>query len=232
MSTPTGPSTPETTPASTAGAASAQAIIEQAKRLGLTWEIRLATITTVSTDGMAFLGVYDNDIQPIPMISLTKGVAAGYRVYVISVPPQGNYIIGFPRGGPANNNAQITATGSTNSAAFSNYPGFAAITMPKLQSATGLLVRWAPSFFTDNAATGPEFGVQITVNGVSTDYVTHNLPGTLSVNVRLPSFGEKLIPNVAAGALTITGRWRRFGGAGTINAVNGADYASLTADEV
>ena len=46
-------------------------------------------------DPTSALCIYDNDVKPTPMISMIGSVAAGARVYVIFVPPQGNYIVGI-----------------------------------------------------------------------------------------------------------------------------------------
>jgi hypothetical protein len=197
------------------------------------WELNFGTVEDPNNADIPNV-ILDGDTKLIPAISLVGKLTTGDRVSLISVPPSGLYVIGRPRAVSVNANGQVsTGVGnSTNSAAFSNYPSPYSVTFNKMQFNTGLLVRWSPTFFTDNGATGPEFGVQVTAGGTSTDYVTHNLPGTLSINVRLPSFGERLIPNVLAGSVTVTGRWRRFAGAGTIFAVNGNDYASLTVEEV
>jgi hypothetical protein len=216
-------------------AAAAQESMQAAERLGARWGLRYGTITQVNS-ATSCLGVLDGDTNatPIPLISLIGTLTTTLRVAVITIPPSGNYVIASAGalGRVANVNAQVSANGSTASGVFANYPSPYTVTLTKLQTATSVLVRWAQSFFTDNAATGPEFGVQVTVGSTSTDYVTHNLPGTIPLNTRVSTFGERKISGIAAGALTITGRWRRFSGAGTISVISGADYASLTAEEV
>jgi hypothetical protein len=223
-----------TTPAVAIGGVAEAIRVAQTQGLDPTrWGLSFGTVSDPSNPDLPNV-VLDGDSTLIPAISLVGPLATRLRVAVITVPPSGNYVVAT-LGGPghvAGLNAQVTANGNTASAAFSNYPSPYTITLTKTQTATGVLVRWSPTFFTDNAATGPEFGVQITVANASTDYATHNLPGTLTANVRLPSYGERKIAGVAAGTLTITGRWRRLAGAGTIFAVNLADYASLTAEEV
>lgn len=70
------------------------AIVENAKRLGLTWTIRPATVST--TDGVNAVGTYDGDNGVlIPLINMVSA-GAGERVYVIAVPEGGNYIVGRP----------------------------------------------------------------------------------------------------------------------------------------
>lgn len=130
-------------------------------------------------------------------------------------------------GNLVNHAASPTVNGSTASAVFSNYADNPTVTLTKALDSSRLLIRWAPSYFTNDASTGPEFGVSI--NG--TDSVTHRVPGALTANVRLTSYGEILVSGVAAGVVTVIGRWRRFSGAGTIAAVLGADWSSLTVEE-
>ena len=79
----------------------AQAIVENAKRLGLTWSIRKAEVT-VGSNPSAVLAVFDGDTEPVGMISLIGLLFATQRVWVIIVPSGGdnalsggNYIIGF-----------------------------------------------------------------------------------------------------------------------------------------
>jgi hypothetical protein len=70
----------------------AQALVRNADRLGLTWTIALATI--FRDDPLE--AIYDGDSVPIGMISMIGVVLVGQRVYVIKVPPSGNFICGSP----------------------------------------------------------------------------------------------------------------------------------------
>jgi ribosomal protein S19 len=65
-------------------------VIEQAKALGLTWSIRLATVAT--GDPLAI--VYDGDTVVINAVSMIGPLSAGQRVYVAIVPSSGNFVIG------------------------------------------------------------------------------------------------------------------------------------------
>jgi len=73
--------------------AQAQAIVENAKALGLTWARRMATISS-PTPG-AVTAVYDGDSAAIAMTSMIGPVYAGQRVYADAIPPSGNFIVGF-----------------------------------------------------------------------------------------------------------------------------------------
>lgn len=67
------------------------ATTQDAKRLGLTWALRPATV--VSTVPLTCL--YDGDDKPIGMISLIGYLTIGTRVMAEYVPPSGNYVVGW-----------------------------------------------------------------------------------------------------------------------------------------
>lgn len=69
----------------------AQAVVNDAKRLGLTWTITLATVTNTSP----VEAVVDGDSVAIGMVSMVGFLSPDQRVYVIQVPPSGNFIVGF-----------------------------------------------------------------------------------------------------------------------------------------
>lgn len=72
------------------------ALIEQARRLGLAWTLTPATVSVDSTDVMNVQVIIDGSpLNATRAISLIGQLVTGTRVMVISVPPQGNYIIGF-----------------------------------------------------------------------------------------------------------------------------------------
>lgn len=74
-----------------------RALVENARRLGLTWRLTLGTVTT-STSTDQFEVRLDGDTEPITVISMIGSHAIGTRVYVISIPPAGNYAIGWVTG--------------------------------------------------------------------------------------------------------------------------------------
>ena len=96
----------------------AQAVVENAKRLGLTWTIRLATISD-ATNG-AVMAIYDGDTVAIGMTSMIGAVFTGQRVYVIQVPPSGNFIAGSTTGSIYR--ATQTAVATVSSIDFANIP--------------------------------------------------------------------------------------------------------------
>lgn len=74
-----------------------QTLVETARRLGLEWTLRMATVQS-SDSSSGITAIYDGDTEPITMLSLTGLDPPGARVSVIQVPPAGNYIIGTPVG--------------------------------------------------------------------------------------------------------------------------------------
>lgn len=72
--------------------AQVQALVGNAKDLGLTWTLRPATVT--GYDGAVALAILDGDTVPIAVTVLIDAVDAGQRVYVLIIPPGGNYVIG------------------------------------------------------------------------------------------------------------------------------------------
>lgn len=74
---------------------------DQADRLGLTWQMRQATVESIVNNAAAFI-TFDGDAQPVPAVIAEGPLIVGDRVHVVAgVQPQGNYIVGFA-GGRAN----------------------------------------------------------------------------------------------------------------------------------
>jgi hypothetical protein len=75
-------------------ASQAEAVVERAKSLGLTWTLRPATVSTAPTSSAPPSVIYDGDTVPIGAISLIGTVAVDDRVMMLVIPPGGSYIIG------------------------------------------------------------------------------------------------------------------------------------------
>lgn len=75
----------------------AQAMVDGAKRLGLTWTLRPATVTA-NADGPSV--VYDGDTILVGAVPLNGSAIPGDRVMMLQIPPGGNYIIGRLPGSP------------------------------------------------------------------------------------------------------------------------------------
>ena len=100
-----------------------------AERLGLTWQIRYATVLDGSV-ATAIVVTFDGDdaSTPISAISLIGLLTAGERVTVMTVPPAGQYIIGRPAVSPAGTRISRVES-ATNSAAI-GVGGAVALTLP------------------------------------------------------------------------------------------------------
>jgi hypothetical protein len=74
--------------------AGAQAIVENAKRLGLQWGITPGEVAQTSLSSGFVQVVMDGDSTPIKAMSLVGGLLQGWRVMVMTVPPSANFVIG------------------------------------------------------------------------------------------------------------------------------------------
>ncbi|MEU0151497.1 hypothetical protein [Micromonospora fulviviridis] len=72
----------------------AEAVLEKAVRLGLTWRLRPATVTSVGADGTV-RALHDGDSQAIRVTSMIGAVPVRSRVMVLKTPPAGNHIVGL-----------------------------------------------------------------------------------------------------------------------------------------
>lgn len=75
----------------------AETLVRNANRLGLTWRLRLGTVTEAVLTGSPQVRLDGDDVS-IPVVSMVGPVALDARVYVIIVPPAGNFIIGTVMG--------------------------------------------------------------------------------------------------------------------------------------
>jgi hypothetical protein len=79
-----------------AATATADALVQNAGRLGLTWDLKPGTVKSVSPLAIAF----DDDTVAVGATSMIGAIKSGARVYVMVVPPAGNFIVGTPNKGP------------------------------------------------------------------------------------------------------------------------------------
>lgn len=70
----------------------AESLVHNAGRLGLTWRLRLGTVINSVANFM--LVRLDGDVSSITVVSMIGSRAAGTRVYVITTPPAGNFVLG------------------------------------------------------------------------------------------------------------------------------------------
>lgn len=77
--------------------AAAKGVVDNAQKLGLTWQTILATVKD-GTVPSSVQAVLDGDTEVISVTSTIGPIPAGARVYVITVPPAGNYAVGYAQG--------------------------------------------------------------------------------------------------------------------------------------
>jgi hypothetical protein len=91
---------PQTDPAVQAAVTAARAVVENAKALGLVWNLRPATVFVDSPDPTLVGVTMDGDTAVVDVVSLIGPLGARARVMVLIVPPAGMFIIGQPTTGP------------------------------------------------------------------------------------------------------------------------------------
>lgn len=67
-----------------------QSLVTEARRLGLNWQLVLATVTDPAGPSV----VCDGDSENIIVTSMIGPLRVGMRVFIIQVPPSGNYVAG------------------------------------------------------------------------------------------------------------------------------------------
>lgn len=72
--------------------AAAQQVVADAKRLGLVWTLQNGTVTATAPNTQVQM---DGDVVSIHVASMIGPVGLGLRVYVIQVPPAGNFVVGY-----------------------------------------------------------------------------------------------------------------------------------------
>ena len=73
--------------------AGARELVNQARNLGLTWTLRLATVVNSAPDSMT--AIYDGDSAAISMVNMSGNtLSPDERVYALIIPPSGNFVVG------------------------------------------------------------------------------------------------------------------------------------------
>lgn len=189
-------------------------IKENAPNLDLTWGLRPATV--VNTDGVIINVVFDGDANAIPILSLVGTLGVGDRVYVMQIPPSGNYAIGagggspLPQAGGFNGFANIPQ--SKNDTAFADVLAVGAVpaatTLYKQRESSRVMYNVFPDCFAANVGNTVEFALLI--NG--TDYAVSSLFFNAANDHRQVTGGGVLSAAIPAGVYTVTLRWRRVTG--------------------
>lgn len=113
--------------------------------------------------------------------------------------------------------------------AYANMGSPGSFTFTKLRTNTRLSVEMSGTFQTSVTTTGGQFGVAIS----GTDYDIASLAAPVAAaNVHLPYAGKRILTGISAlSAVTIQGRMKRLGGAGTIT-TDTADQVSINIREI
>lgn len=219
--------------------AAARTVVSDSQRLGLTWQLKLGTVadSTLSTARL------DGDTVAIRVINMTgQQLTVGRRVYVIVLPPAGNYVVGLvddtQLGNETYNNVDTgdPSSGNTTSAAFASMPGPMSFTVTKLFEATRLKLFMSGTWFDALGTAGTSAAFGLNIAGASSgngDYAMSAYLATLPPGVvRLPTIAAERAVAVGSGLLTITAIWRRVGGVGQPTVAGDQDFLSMSAEEV
>lgn len=187
----------------------ADQLITRARRLGLTWGLRPATVAApLATDPTMVTVTLDGDTTQVVVYSLVGLPAVGARVMVMFVPPAGSYIIGYA--------GQQPATSPVSNVETLRFPPSGTITFSTTSYAD---MTGATQTFTKRL-TNSRLHVDLKAQGRATTvgaayfgYVGININGTdydVSqyffdlVNVDRAWSGDRMIDDVPAGTYTIT----------------------------
>lgn len=215
--------------------AGVESLVALARRFGLTWRLVPATVAAGGTTFNIVPVTFDNDTTVTPTISMIGPLFAGARVFVMVIPPQGNYIIGFNGPtieqlfAPVNVNASI-GNDTTSSAGYSQLGG-AGLEMPftKHSGKTRVRVDLAMTAYSTVASTAMRVGLQL-VGGTNPSVDVANFFFN-AANTHAPGVGHSMILNVATGSYTLRPIWLRVSGTGVLTTDSG-DYLSYTVQEV
>lgn len=199
---------------------------DNAARLGLTWEMRPATVQTADPCTV----IVDGDVSPIAATPLTGGVAPGMRVMTMAVPPSALYITGFygPFGiGNSDTSANANPGVQTRNVGTFGNLGTVSATFVKVASGTRIAYSFFASGFSDAAQTAVEYAINIG----STDYVTAFFFYNPANTHHTAANTGHIAAGLAAGTYTVQARWRRAIGAGTLN-TDANDRVSMRLQEV
>lgn len=120
----------------------------------------------------------------------------------------------------------VGTAGTTTSAAYVNLPGNPSISIDKDGDASDdrLRITMTAGGFSSLANTGVQFGVNISGGTGDVDIALFNYN---TANVHASVSATRYV-NIGAGSFTITGRWKRYVGAGTLS-INADDQVAIDA---
>ncbi len=185
-----------------------QELIDNAKRLGLIWEIRPGTVASFAHPNLYVR--LDGDDTALPCTSLVGHAGAGSRVYVFLIPPAGAYAFPVDQGGfPVTHIATIEQ-----SDAFGSFTARSSIILGSADVVTNARYRFI-SFFQWSTLTNADTVAQIFlyVAGDKFSY-TKRLPFTSVDDPETVSFD--FTHTGASGNVTVALDISKFAGTGTL----------------
>lgn len=202
-----------------------EALVETFRRMGLAWRLLPATVFADNTNTPSSTKVtIDGDTDPTRAISMVGQVPQGARVFLMVVPPQGNYIVGIGTGGMRIWKSQLTQADTLLSLT-------AAVQVVSGTPQT-IIVPPGATYEADIAVDFEKIGANTTTIGVAQLYVDGVVAGTQQALFRYPeattgarlTLGQNYGPTaVTAGSRVFDIRGVRAGGADAtvrINAVH------------
>jgi len=209
----------------------AQAIQDNAKRLGLTWTLRPGTVQSYDGASGQVSVTFDSDTVAIGAVSLAGILVPGQRVMGMIIPPGGNFIIGgLEPFAPNIFNVYGQATvNTTTSGAFVNMGTVSPhrFTYTKYSDHTDLLISAHIQFFvTGSVATQAVFAL---TNGTQIAEIGRMVINVLSSHTQTSNVSR--LTGMAAGTHTMNMQWARLAGAGVLS-VTSDDTISVSLQEV
>lgn len=209
----------------------AQAIQDNAKRLGLTWTLRPATVQDYNGSNGQTSVIFDGDTVAVTALALVGILIPDQRVMGMIIPPGGNFIIGglepfAPHITNVYGQAPVTTTVS---GAFVNIGTVSPVqfTYTKYSDHTDILISAHIQFFVGvSAGTQAVFaltnGTQIAEIGRMQDNV---------INSHIQTSNVSRLTGMPAGVHTINLQWARLAGVGTL-AMTAEDTISVSMQEI
>ena len=197
----------------------AKSLVENAKRLGLTWRLTLGTVTEVTSADSLQVRL-DGDTVSITVISMLGTSAVGNRVYVITVPPAANYAIGqvntlYP-------SQQIAITTRTSNVGTFTVETLLDSVTASLVSGKTYRVRYYVRLFSSVADGIARFRIhEDSISG--TVLAITQLYTAVTVNQSFPTYIEVLYTAVATGDKTFVATGIRQTGTGNLTAQAATD---------
>jgi hypothetical protein len=209
----------------------AQAIQDNAKRLGLTWTLRPGTVQSYDGASGQVSVTFDNDTVAIGAVSLAGILVPGQRVMGMIIPPGGNFIIGgLEPFAPRIFNVYGQATiNTTTSGGFVNMGTVSPhrFTYTKYSDHTDVLISAHIQFFVTGSA--GTTGVFALTNGTQIVEIGRMDVNVLSAHTQTSNVSR--LTGMQAGTHTMNMQWARFGGAGVLS-ITSDDTISVSLQEV